>query len=234
MTLFSSLTNRLFLAMALLAVVSIGAATYCATAAVTAQAEELRRGLDEAGTLVDEYREELFGHFSREAALVADLPRFKATVELNDPPTMKPVAEDYRQQLGADLFVVTNAKGLVLADVRTPGGKRVMDVVSVPIGIQFQQPEIFGTLSVGFALHESRGTVPVLTNSEIAFGRDGVIQASTLPAETWQALAPLLARDGLTERVSIGSNEYIATTRGCLHAHDRAPCHSRKSNRRRP
>ena len=215
MTLFSSLTNRLFLAMALLAVVSIGAATYYATAAVTAQAEgELRRGLDEAGTLVDEYREELFGHFSREAALVADLPRFKATVELNDPPTMKPVAEDYRQQLGADLFVVTNANGLVLADVRTPGGKRVMDVVSVPIGIQFQQPEIFGTLSVGFALHErAAARFRVLTNSEIAFGRDGVIQASTLPAETWQALAPLLARDGVTERISIGSNEYIATTR---------------------
>ena len=57
MSVFSSLTNRLFLAMALLAVVSIGAATYYATAAVTAQAEgELRRGLEEAGTLVQEYR----------------------------------------------------------------------------------------------------------------------------------------------------------------------------------
>ena len=43
--------------MALLAVLSIGAATYYATAAVTAQAEaELRRGLDEAGTLVEQYR----------------------------------------------------------------------------------------------------------------------------------------------------------------------------------
>ena len=38
MTLLSSLTNRLFVAMALLAVLSIGAATYYATRAVTAQA----------------------------------------------------------------------------------------------------------------------------------------------------------------------------------------------------
>ena len=82
-------------------------------AAVTAQAEELRRGLDEAGTLVDEYREELFRHFARGGAGRRPAA-FKATVELNDPPTMKPVAEDYRQQLGADLFVVTNARGLVL------------------------------------------------------------------------------------------------------------------------
>lgn len=79
MSIFSSLTNRLFFAMALLAVISIGAATYYATAAVTAQAEgELRRGLAEAGTLMDEYREVLFERFRREATLVADLPRFKA------------------------------------------------------------------------------------------------------------------------------------------------------------
>ena len=63
-----------------------------------------------------------------------------------------------------------------------------MDVVSVPIGIWFQQPEIFGTLSVGFALHESRGTVPVLTNSECVRPRrrDPGVHAA---AETWQALA---------------------------------------------
>ncbi len=81
--------------MALLAVVSIGAATYDATAAVTAQAEgELRRGLGEAGTLVQEYRSQLLDHFSREARLVADLPLLKAAVGVNDPPTLQPIAED--------------------------------------------------------------------------------------------------------------------------------------------
>ena len=213
MSIFSSLTNRLFLAMALLAVVSIGAATYYATAAVTAQAEgELRRGLTEAGTLMDEYRAMLFEHFTREAALIADLPRFTATVDLQDPPTMRPVAEDYRQQISADLFIVTGAKGRVLADVRSAGDHGLMDVVSVPIGIHLQ-PAV-GTLSVGFALDQrAAARFRALTNSDIAFGRDGTILASTLPRDAWPALAALLSKRGVTESVWIGDAEYIATTR---------------------
>lgn len=215
MTVFSSLTNRLFLAMALLAVVSIGAATYYATAAVTAQAEgELRRGLADAGTVMDEYRGTLFERFRREASLVADLPRFNATVDLDDPPTMRPVAEDYRQLLNADLLVVTNAQGRVLANVRAAGQDALMEVVSVPIGIHLQQPDVLGTLSVGFALDDrTAARFRVLTDSEIAFGRDGVIHVSTLPIETWPVLAPLLQREGMTESVRIGSTDYIATTR---------------------
>ena len=90
---------------------------------------------------------------AREAALVADLPRFKATVELNDPPTMRPVAEDYRKQLGADLLVVTNPRGTVLAEIAASGKEAIVDVVSVPIlVIDPYQPEILGTLTVGFAL----------------------------------------------------------------------------------
>jgi signal transduction histidine kinase len=212
MTIFNSLTNRLFLAMSGLAIVSIAAATYYATAAVTAQAEgELRRGLEEAGALMDEYRGTLLAHYRREVALVADLPRFKATVELDDPPTMKPVAEDYRQLLDADLFLVTSANGTMLADVRTPSAGDPMDVVSVAIVVQ---PEILGTLTVGFALDAGAAArFRALTNSEIALGRDGVIHGSTLPRETWPALTGLLVRDGLTDSVRIGPDDYIATTR---------------------
>ncbi len=215
MSLFSSLTNRLFLAMAVLAVVSIGAATYYATSAVTAQAEgELRRGLDEAGALVQEYRKLLAGHFGREAALVADLPRFKATVELNDPPTLWPIAEDYRNQLDADLFVVTRPDGTVLTEISTADRRGIVDVVSVPIQIDPYQPEILGTLSLGFAL-DARAAARFrgLTNSEIVFGTRTEMQSSTLPREAWPVLAPLLAHDGVTESVWIGSNEYIAATR---------------------
>ena len=215
MTPFSSLTNRLFLAMSLLAVVSIGAATYYATAAVTAQAEaELRRGLTEAGTLMDEYRGMLVERFSREAGLIADLPRFKATVELNDPPTVLPLARDYLEQLGADLLIVKNREGLVLADVRTPGPHGLLDIVSVPISVGFDQPDIFGTLSVGFALNErAAARFRALTNSEIAFARGSQIHASTLPASTWSALLPLLGRDGITESIHIGNDDYIVATR---------------------
>ena len=215
MSVFSSLTNRLFLAMAVLAVVSIGAATYYATAAVTAQAErELRRGLEEAGTQVEEYRSLLFEHFSREAALVADLPLFKATVALNDPPTLRPIAEDYRNQLGADLFVVTNPQGKVLTEIAPSGTNGIIDLVSVPILIDPYQPEILGTLSVGFSLDaRAAARFRALTNSEIVFGTGHEIQSATLPSGAWPSLAPLLARPGITESVRIGSHDYIAATR---------------------
>ena len=100
MTGLSSLANRLFVAMALLAVLSIAAVTYYATAAVTVQAEaELGRGLYEAGRLVEEYRRLLLDHFSREAKLVTDLPLLKAAVSENHPPTLQPIAANLQEQL---------------------------------------------------------------------------------------------------------------------------------------
>jgi signal transduction histidine kinase len=215
MTLLSSLTNRLFAAMALLAVLSIGAATYYATAAVTAQAEgELRRGLDEAAALVQEYRSQLLDHFSREARLVADLPLLKAAVGVNDPPTLQPIAEDYQKRLGADFFLVTNPKGRELARIGAGEQNGILQIVSVPIYIGEEAPEFLGTLSVGFSL-DSRAAArfKALTNSEILFGADGAIRAGTLPASAWPGLAPLLVRDGLTPSVRLQDQDYIAAAR---------------------
>ncbi|MEO6213964.1 MAG: hypothetical protein ABIP65_10090, partial [Vicinamibacterales bacterium] len=230
MTIFSSLTNRLFFAMALLAVLSIGAATYYATAAVTAQAEgELRRGVDEAGTLVDEYRNLLLEHFNREARLVADLPVFKATVALNDPPTLAPIARGYAQQLGAELLVVTNPQGAVLARISTGVGKGILQEVSVPIWIDPRQPEVLGTLSVGFSLDgRAAARFRALTNSEIAFGAGGVVQASTLPESAWGSLSGLLARDGLTESVLLEGGDYIALTKRLAPGPHSAPTTSQR------
>ena len=70
MSLFSSLTNRIFVATAALAVLGIAIAVYQINVGVTAQAEnELGRGLEEAGMLVEEHRTTLFDHFAREARL---------------------------------------------------------------------------------------------------------------------------------------------------------------------
>src|SRR5687768_11711615 len=187
MTLLSSLTNRLFAAMALLAVVSIAAATYYATAAVTAQAEgELRRGLEEADTFVEEYRTQLLDHFSREARLVADLPLLKAAVAEQDPPTVRPIAEDLQKQLVADFFVVTNPRGVELARIGTTDQDGILQVVSVPIHIGEEAPVFLGTLSVGFSL-DSRTAYrfKALTNSEIVFGAEGTVRAGTLGTATW-------------------------------------------------
>ena len=75
MRLLSSLTNRIFLASAALAVLCIGAAVYMVNVRVTDQAEaELVRGLEEAARVVEQHRTTLAETFTLVARLVADLP----------------------------------------------------------------------------------------------------------------------------------------------------------------
>ena len=124
MSIFASLTNRIFLGSALLAVLTIGAAIYNVNVSVTAQAEqELLRGLEEAGTLIEENRRVQVEHFTREARLIADLPRFKASVSEGDSPTALGVAQRYQQELAADLFLVTDRAGRFLARLASPGAE---------------------------------------------------------------------------------------------------------------
>ena len=93
MKILGSLTNRIFLASAALAVVSIGSAVYFVSRSTTREAEaELQRGLIEAGTLVDQQTASLVQSFTVMARLVADLPRLKAGVAESDPPTVRPLA----------------------------------------------------------------------------------------------------------------------------------------------
>ena len=68
MRFLGSITNRIFLASALLAMLSIGAAVYFVSARMTTQTElELQRDLTEAATLVDDQRRTLFDNFARTA-----------------------------------------------------------------------------------------------------------------------------------------------------------------------
>jgi signal transduction histidine kinase len=238
MTIFSSLTNRIFFASALLAVLAIAVAVYRVNIAVTTQAErELQRGVEEAGTLLEEYRTTLFEHFSRETRLIADLPRLKAALDTKDPDTVQPVAEDYQRTIGSDLFVVTNPAGQVLAEAgrlhmptadpaardaihratlgheavslwHGPGG--VIQVVSVPSVIG---AEIFGTLSVGFSLdEEAAARFKALTNSEIAFAVGDKVQASTLPASFNDRLARFAGMSDV-QTVHLGDSEYVVISR---------------------
>ena len=62
----------------------------------------------------------------------------------------------------------------------------ILQVVTVPIWIDPRQPEILGTLSVGFSLdNRAAARFQSLTNSDIAFGIDGAVRASTLPPDVW-------------------------------------------------
>lgn len=231
-----SLQNRIFLASALLATLSIGAAVFFVSVRMTRELEaELQRDLSEAASLVDQQRVSLFDSFTRTARLIADLPRFKAVVELRDQPTAEPVAREYREQAGADLFVVTDRTGMRLAAAGSPAidvnasettrsieraltGEAVLDfwpqprgvlqVVTVPVSLGLERPEILGTLTTGYLLDEQRAAqFKAVTGADVAFALGGQVRASTLGAESHAELAPLAVTGG-SIRARIGADEY--------------------------
>src|SRR6266850_4711717 len=238
MPVLTSLTNRIFVACTLLAMLSLGFAFYFVNARATREAEaELRRGLNEAGILVDQNRVDVTDTFTRLARLVADLPKLKAAVETADPPTVQPLADEYRDQIKADVLLLTGRRGEPLGqsgsgagelalpsalvevdsvdEISTfaPHSRGVVQIVSVPIFIQRDPPDILGRLTVGFFLDDRFAEqIKRLTASEIAFGAGDRILASTLPPESRAALAPVIgARDIATVR--IGDEDFLALAR---------------------
>jgi len=237
MNVFSSLSNRIFLATALLAVLLISAAIYIVNRSVTRQAErELLRGLEEAARLVEEYRNILLDNFTRDTRFVADLPRLRAALDTQDAETVKGVAVEYQDQLGnPDLFAVADRRGRLLVKLGAPvpddalmaairhtpagqttafwqDGRGILLITSVPVPDP-TQPEPLGTLSVGLNLGAPQAErFKIATDSEIAFGVNGAIQACTLPRDTWDALAPLLGSAGV-HALTLNGTEYLAITR---------------------
>jgi signal transduction histidine kinase len=238
---FSTLTNRIFVTSAALAVVSIGVAITIVNVRVTREAEsELQRGLLEAGRLVDQHHEMRVESALRMARLVADLPKLKAAVDLADPPTVEPLAREYQDQVGSAVLMVVHRSRRVLAregaldapadslaalpgiadalagretTVFWPGANGMVEVVTVPIFIGRPSAEILGTLSVGFAFDDRlAGRFRELTESEIAFGLGGRIHASTLPKAHDRSLEGVLTSGG-TSRLHLNGEEYVALAR---------------------
>jgi signal transduction histidine kinase len=238
MAFLSSLTNRIFLATATLAVLAIGFAVYLISARAVNEAEaELQRGVVEAGALVEQHRATLVDTLAIEAWLIADLPRLKAAVATGDPPTIAPVAADYQARVRSDLFVVTDHGGRVLAasgvpaspgaPLDLPGVDRALageesrafwslpdglaHAVTVPIAIGLDSPELLGSLSVGLRFDDALAArFERLTDSRVVFAVHGDVQGPL--AETGEArtaLAGALASTGVT-RVTLGGVEYVA------------------------
>ena len=240
MNLLSSLRSRIFLTSALLAVLSIGVAIYVVNVTVTREAESaLDREIEATGALFEQLRATRAQTFTMMARLIADAPRLKAAVDTNDPLTVQPPLEDIasQNQLNANLLLVTNKTGKVLATVGVssragvvvanqpsirqamtghesvslipqPGG--MLQLVTVPILIGPLQPDILGTLSVGFLLDDALAAqLKLITGSDIAFGMDGQILATTIDNEHRPALGALARIEGSTN-VTLGSDEYVA------------------------
>jgi len=233
--LFASLTNRIFLASTLLATLSLGLAFAFVNARVAAEVEvELRRDLAKAGTLVDQRRGAISDTFSTMARLIADLPKLKAAVETGDPPTVQPLADEYQQEIDADVLVLTSPTGAILAssgydatnlpavqaadafaEVETllPHPRGLLQVVSVPIVLGGEPTGLLGRLTVGFFLDDRRAAqLKAVTGSEIAFAAGGRVLSASLPPEARGLLAQLIDAKDVTE-VEVGGERYMMVSR---------------------
>jgi len=237
----SSLSNRIFLASALLAVLFIGTALYLVNVVVTRQAEaELEESLIEAGELVTQFQSLFFTALLREARIVADVPVLKAAVDTRHGPTVAPLAAEYLEAVQADVLVVTHRNGSVLAVIGQPGltpeeladqriikaamagrsavdvwsqGGGLLQVVSVPIFIDPAQPEVLGTLTAGLRLDRTLADrIKTITRSDVVFVDGGRPRGSTLPAEVTAALLAV-PDDGRVLRATVNGEEYEAVRR---------------------
>ena len=254
MTLLSSLRSRIFLASALLTVLSIGAAIYLVSVRVRREAENsLQREITTTGTLVDQFRTTRTQSFTQMARLIADAPKLKAAVDTNDPPTVQEIANRYQDQVKSNLLLVTNREGGVLATVggagRTtaivsnqpairdglagretlsllPQPDGMIQLVTVPVYVGITRPDILGTLSVGFMLDNALAAqLKQITLSDIAFGMNGQILAATLPSEYYGVLGERLRTTGIS-RVLLGDEEYEVLPRPLAAADDGATADS--------
>ena len=217
---------------------SLGFAFYVVNERETSEAEaELRRGLTEAGILVDQNLVALTDTFTRLARFVADLPKLKAAVETADPPTVQPLAEEYGDEVKADVLLLTGRRGEVLGvsgpdsseltrspalagtdpldEISTfaPHSRGMLQIVSVPIVLAGSPPDVLGRLTVGFFLDDQfAAQIKRLTGSEIAFGAQGRIFASTLPDGSAAALAGVMGASQIAP-VRIGDEDFLALAR---------------------
>jgi signal transduction histidine kinase len=90
----------------------------------------------------------------------------------------------------------------------------LLQLVTVPIVLQPRgddTPEFLGTLSVGFRLDQAfAAQLKQMTGSEVAFGMNGQILATTLPAEDRPALVDLVRRAENADNVTLRTQEYMA------------------------
>ncbi|MBI3403593.1 MAG: hypothetical protein HY048_19440 [Acidobacteria bacterium] len=241
MNVLASLRSRFFLASAVLAMLCIGVAIALVNVTVTQEAERtLEREIVATGAQIDQLRAERTRTFTLMARLIADLPKLKAAVETNDPPTVQDVAVDYQSQLNANLVLVTNRRGDLLftaggspraAEIAAhqpavrdalagrdsisllPQPTGILQIVTVPVAVDRPRRQIFGTLGVGFLLDDGLlADLKRITGSDLAFGMDGQILASTLPRTRYAALAEHLRHPGIS-RVQLDAEEYTTLSR---------------------
>ena len=116
MRLLGSLRGRIFLATALLAVLTCGVALFVVNRRVTNEGERsIQREILVSGAIIDQLRTTRTDTYTITARLIADSPTLKAAVT-TDPATVQKLMQSYGPALSsANLLVVTDANGSVMA-----------------------------------------------------------------------------------------------------------------------
>jgi signal transduction histidine kinase len=233
----SSLRGRIFLASALVAVLSVAFVLQFVRRRVADEADaELRRSLDRAASLVEQHHASRLEALTAQARLIANLPTLAAAVDTGHPPTVEPIAQDLMTRARSDLIAVTSAHGVPLAwlgatseqvdtaavaealrgreamtFLSTP--RAVLEVITVPITVGPAPREPLGALSLGFALDDGLARqFKAVTDSEVAFALGGSVRASTLSEQDAAALASLMGATGVST-ITIGADEYVGVSR---------------------
>jgi signal transduction histidine kinase len=185
------------------------------------------------------------------ARVIADSPKLKAAVDTKDPATVQQEFTKFGEQLrSANLLLVTSASGDVLATsgdasaaapllagqpaIRDalagnetvsllPQPHGILQVVTVPINLGLSAPQILGTLSAGFLLDDTLASnLKTITGSDVAFGMDGRVLASTLPRSDDPVLAERLRSTGVST-ATLGRDEYAVLPRPLIEAAAHGP-----------
>ena len=241
----SSLTNRIFLASTLLAVLALGSVFYFVNARVSEEAEaDLRRSATQAATLIDRRQQDLTESFTAVARIVAEVPQLKAAVATRDPLTVQPVAVEYLGPLNLELYLITGRTGAVLAtsdpqvaslgaaqfppdslgefSALTTHPRGMLQLISVPLLIDSGVREVLGRVTVGSFMDDAVASrLRELTGSEVAFVTDGRVLASSLTAQRRPGLGALVTSGGPFD-VQLGDEEFLALARPMPGASPRA------------
>jgi methyl-accepting chemotaxis protein len=171
----------------------------------------LENDLRKTKTVFENYQDRHAREIAAEIRLIGEIPFIKALISTKDKNTIAGIAETFRKRINADLIVITDETGNILAATRAPetaelsrervvaGGlagnetdgflkfRNVLyQVTTAPVKVA---ETVLGTLTLGFAIDDSLASdIKSMTDSEISFIVNGSIIASTWEGARRQAL----------------------------------------------
>jgi len=167
--------------------------------------EAINSNLQETRLAFDKLQRFRYDQLLKSSIIISESPKLKGLISTGDPSTVIYGISEFNEDLGADLFFVTDNKGIVLGRLNSPSSGedlsgtplirdalagydsentfweaegRLYQVVSIPAILQ---NEVLGTLTAGFEMDDGVASeLKELTGSEISFVVGGRVVGSTL------------------------------------------------------